>query len=364
MSDLKKIKGLGEKNLELLEAIGIDDLEDFAEVSLAKLYSEIELANKELRIVKKIPSQVVVEKWLVQAREMTGIEEDEESATEGEIAVLTSEAEKEDDSSEAEAGGPRKYLIEDLPKVAMVPGKALMKAGLKVSDIPVAKVVPEEDLNKVLTQKYAKKQIDLLSDSQYVAGLLNKQKKKSRQDEEPDFAPIDVSKVQSIDEVNEGAARRVEPLQRKPSDKLTSTSEGLNKGLDPSSRRYIKGVLHSMPERIYRGAFITLLIPFIVLAGVVSIILSVTPVIPEEYKLYAVGGFIATPFICGIAYLFASSGQCIVCRQRQFIPKQTRKNKGAHHIPGLGHIIPTALHVILFKWFRCIYCATSVRLKE
>jgi hypothetical protein len=33
-------------------------------------------------------------------------------------------------------------------------------------------------------------------------------------------------------------------------------------------------------------------------------------------------------------------------------------------VPGLGHILPLAAHVLVFRWFRCTFCGTSVRTKE
>jgi hypothetical protein len=40
------------------------------------------------------------------------------------------------------------------------------------------------------------------------------------------------------------------------------------------------------------------------------------------------------------------------------------KNRKAHHIPVLGYVFAVAVHIVLFRWFRCTYCGTPVRLKE
>lgn len=364
MSDLKQIKGLDSATLELLEAVGIDDLEGLAESSLLELHRELTQANEELSLAKNTPTRKTVENWLKESRELTGIVPDQEEQQKETTPKKTEKGPPERQSKERSR---QKALNEnpliDLPQAKALPGKALLKAGLKVSDIPVAEVIPEEKLKKILTQQYAIKQQELLGDSKYVASLLNKQKVEKRL-EEGEASGIDFSKVQSIVEVNEGAERRVQPLERKEANKMTSVSQDLNKGVNPHSRRFVRGVLHFMPERIVGGALLALLAPVVILAGLISIILSVTPLIAEEYKLYAVGGFILSPFLGVVIFMFAAQGKCQVCGQSQFVPKQTRKNREAHHIPGLGHIIPTALHVLLFKWFRCIYCATSIRVKE
>lgn len=60
----------------------------------------------------------------------------------------------------------------------------------------------------------------------------------------------------------------------------------------------------------------------------------------------------------------AAQGRCCVCRQRQFLPKNCLKHTKAHRFPLLGHILPTALHAIIFGWFYCIYCGTAVQIKK
>jgi hypothetical protein len=30
----------------------------------------------------------------------------------------------------------------------------------------------------------------------------------------------------------------------------------------------------------------------------------------------------------------------------------------------LGYILPTSFQLLIFHWFRCMYCGTSIRLKE
>jgi hypothetical protein len=69
--------------------------------------------------------------------------------------------------------------------------------------------------------------------------------------------------------------------------------------------------------------------------------------------------------LVGIAYLiWGMGGSCRICGQKQFLPKVCLKNSKAHHIRGLGHIVPVCIHMLLFKWFRCTYCGTPVRLKK
>jgi hypothetical protein len=69
--------------------------------------------------------------------------------------------------------------------------------------------------------------------------------------------------------------------------------------------------------------------------------------------------------VLAIAWLiWGLSGSCRICGQKLFVPRMCLKNSKAHHITGLGYIASVCLHMLLFKWFRCTYCGTPVRLKK
>ena len=42
--------------------------------------------------------------------------------------------------------------------------------------------------------------------------------------------------------------------------------------------------------------------------------------------------------------------------------KKYTRNKAAHHIPLFGYVFATALHIFLFRWFRCPACGSSQQL--
>jgi hypothetical protein len=69
--------------------------------------------------------------------------------------------------------------------------------------------------------------------------------------------------------------------------------------------------------------------------------------------------------VFGLLYFLVSfHASCRVCGQKCFVPRECLKNKKAHHLPVLGYILPTALHMLVFRWFRCAHCGTPIRLKE
>jgi hypothetical protein len=141
-----------------------------------------------------------------------------------------------------------------------------------------------------------------------------------------------------------------------------------NKGKDPNSRRYIRGVLHSHPFSLAVGAMVTLLLGVLLPVAIVSAgLLLLSREVPLHFS-WVPQWFLAFPLalpLVGVSYLiWGLNGSCRICGQRQFVPRMCLKNSKAHHIPGLGYIVPVALHMLFFRWFRCTYCGTPVRLKK
>ncbi|NJM38132.1 MAG: hypothetical protein HC845_09910 [Akkermansiaceae bacterium] len=104
--------------------------------------------------------------------------------------------------------------------------------------------------------------------------------------------------------------------------------------------------------------------PIAIISGILLFCSSELPIyfgwVPKWLILFPLG----LPVI-GIAYLiWAVKGSCRVCGQKLYYPRMCLKNSKAHHITGLGYVIPVCIHMLLFKWFRCTYCGTPVRLKE
>ena len=69
-ADLFRIKGVGSEYADLLEAAGVDTVPELAQRNAANLYSKMVAVNTEKRLVRRIPSQVSVENWVVQAKEL------------------------------------------------------------------------------------------------------------------------------------------------------------------------------------------------------------------------------------------------------------------------------------------------------
>ncbi len=116
------------------------------------------------------------------------------------------------------------------------------------------------------------------------------------------------------------------------------------------------------------GAMITLVIMVMLPTGIVSAaLLLLSSEMPEKFE-WVPKWLLVFPLslpILGLIYLiWGARGSCRICGQKLFVPRMCLKNTKAHHIRGLGHIVPLCFHILLFKWFRCTYCGTPVRLKK
>ena len=182
---------------------------------------------------------------------------------------------------------------------------------------------------------------------------------------------FDISRIKSID-VLAGPAPRKDSSQKESVDDrvalIRTPREATNKGRDPQSRRYIRGGLHSHPWSLKAGAIFTLLLMACLPVGIISAgLLLLSREVPAKFG-WVPEWLLVFPLalpVLGICYMIWSlNGSCRICGQKLFVPKACLKNSKAHHIRGLGHIVPVCFHILLFKWFRCTYCGTPIRLKK
>lgn len=73
MSDLMRIKGVGEEFSELLEAAGVDTVKELKTRNVANLTKAMEDANSAKKMVRRTPSFKEVEKWVEQAKKLAPV---------------------------------------------------------------------------------------------------------------------------------------------------------------------------------------------------------------------------------------------------------------------------------------------------
>ncbi len=352
MTNLKSIPGIGNSSLELLEAAGFSNAESLAKAGAAELAAELERANRILQIAEVTPKRANVEEWIAFARDLTG-------QVAGPSREVTMPVNYEDSPKVAS-------MLVIAPFAIPLPARVLMEHQLAVADIPSGILLNRYsgDLEVRVEDKLPATR----NGSALPAASSNIRIAENGASPRLEF---DASRVKSID-VLAGPSPRTQTSAAVAVDErvalLRSPREKTNRGRDPKSRRYIRGVLHSHPLSLAAGAVFTLLLVFFLPIGIISAgLLLLSREVPQHFG-WVPEWLLVFPLILpvlGICYLIWSlNGSCRICGQRQFFPRACLKNSKAHHVPGLGYIIPVSIQMLLFKWFRCTYCGTPVRLKK
>ena len=68
MADSMRIKGVGKENAELIRAAGVDTVRDLQHRNAGRLTQAIARANAERKLVKSLPSEKAVGRWIAHAK--------------------------------------------------------------------------------------------------------------------------------------------------------------------------------------------------------------------------------------------------------------------------------------------------------
>jgi hypothetical protein len=98
--------------------------------------------------------------------------------------------------------------------------------------------------------------------------------------------------------------------------------------------------------------------------GIAAFIYLITQVQdPTAYKTEVIEGALVLAVLGCMQLHFVGRARCRICSCNLFYSKNCLKNRKAHHIPGLGYVASLSLHLLIFGWFRCMYCGTAIRLR-
>ncbi|MGI9244088.1 MAG: hypothetical protein ACR2RV_25045 [Verrucomicrobiales bacterium] len=175
-------------------------------------------------------------------------------------------------------------------------------------------------------------------------------------------APIDKSKFANFESYEKGEIT-VKPLEKSPGVESRQVQRVEKpKFLDGElSRRIERGVQYPLPGRVIFTSVMLLLFKFTLLLTLVG--LTFVAIFAEEELGYALWLPVALIVIGLIFVSSANRTRCRICSCHMFYNRRCFKHQKAHHVFGLGHGGSAALHAILFKWLRCMYCGTAIRLR-
>lgn len=352
MHALDEIPGIGKASLQFLAAVGIDRAEELAAQDVDHLVAELKHANRLLSIAKRAPGKATCAKWVSQAKELVGEEP---------VVVASREIEP---PVNFEANPEVAEMLSRAPYAIPLPGKIMMENGLRVNDVPAGLLLNcySGDLDVQIGYPAAPKtDVPLLRPSGNVESIVR-------------HATRSHAGVQAAKAIGP-AHRKGERVPVSKSDHeedrvalIRAPLEETNRGKDPESRRYLRGVLHTHPWHLRVGALLSLLLLINLPLAVVSAFLLLAS---REYpEIFAWGpewllAFPAALPVTGLGYLFwGVTGKCRICTQKLFIHQGALKHPKAHRLPGMGYVVPLCLHLLTFSWFRCSSCGTPVRLKK
>jgi hypothetical protein len=135
------------------------------------------------------------------------------------------------------------------------------------------------------------------------------------------------------------------------------------KSTDDLPRTVRRGVVYPNPGLLVFGAVVSLLWRLALVGAVIGVpwLLFTVPR-PSEHlsEILTAAGVLA---VLGIAQLYVMGRvRCRICTCHLFYSRNTVKNRKAHNIPLFGKTASLSLHLLLFQWFRCMYCGTAIKL--
>lgn len=354
MSTLNQILEIDEASLRLLEAAGIGSAEQLAAQDTDHLVSELNRASDLLLLAKHAPGSAAVSKWIILAKELVGEQPADPEPKSPPVSAPPVNHEANADVAE---------MLSHSPFAIPLPGKIMMEKGLRVSDVPAGLLLNRYsgDIDFRIGDLSASK---VSVPSRRVGNVELHSRPTSRRD-------FDATTANAMTPSTNGGKRV--PISKIGHEEdrvalIRAPREETNRGKDPESRRYVRGVLHTFPWSLRLGAFFTLLLGFNLPMAIVSgLLLLASREYPEKFPWvpeWILGFPIALP-LTGLGYLiWGMSGKCRICTHKLFAHNGALKHIKSHRFPGMGFVIPLCLHLLTFSWFRCSSCGTPIRLKK
>ncbi len=351
MPSLSEISGISASDVELLDMAGIRDAGHLAEQYPEQLWERVKQTNQLLRIREETPDIATLVGWIDLAHQAFSQAHDDPRKAPLETAVNY-----EGNEHVAE-------LLASSPFAIPLPGRYLMEKQIKVSDVPPGILLNRYSGDLDVRVCNPEIQPNEVPQRRAVTALGVAQKPQSAE-----FNPSRLKSISLEKEVMQKVPKTLKDSQEDRVALIRAPLESTNRGKNPNSRRFIRGVLHTHPWHLRIGAvFALLIIPLLPLSVISAVLLLMSEVDSDSFlwvPKWLIGFPIALPLIA-IGYLIWSlTGKCRICAQKLFVHTSALKHVKSHRLYGLGYILPLSLHLLLFSWFRCSSCGTPVRLKK
>jgi hypothetical protein len=178
--------------------------------------------------------------------------------------------------------------------------------------------------------------------------------------------PLDTSRFSNFDDYNDGKTK-IAPLKRGAA---MDGNKGLQrpKFMDGKLPRSIeRGVLHPAPARIVITSILLMLTKLLLLATIIILPIAVfldAPLVDNKHYVKEALPVAIAFLVVGAAFIVVGNkARCRVCSCHFFFTRRCHKHKAAHRLWFMGAAGSAALHLLMFKWMRCMYCGTAIRLR-
>lgn len=339
--------------LELLEAVGYQDLGDFANADTDELLAELSEANKVLGIMAGMPAREQLMEWQKRTREHLGSPAGQDPAPAEQKQDELAAGQEQTPSGRGINLEQDSGIIEMLaisPEARPLDPETMQERELVSKDLP-------EGL--LLSNCRGEVKINVMTSLRRANAHLRRRDEVKR-------IGLKASRIRNFNDLRKEDPQVKAPQAGIPREEVARI-ESLNAGIDPGSRKFIKGVPYSRPASIYLAALSTLVMSLLLvlnLVGVPALLLGRDYLGMDHLLLWALG-LLAALLVSILCYLlFGMRARCMVCSQRLLMPKKCAKHKKAHHVRGMGYALPTAVQALLYKWFYCTYCGTAIRLRK
>lgn len=357
--NLQEFDHLTPEALELLEVSGHTDTSTLFEQSFDDIFQELAKANGVLNIVDYEVTDEVVSKWLKPIEEQAGkkLAPQEPSTLPTASSLRISSAELV--AALAAIPCSEEYVMEHDLKLDELPQGVIYQVSKSSATAATASSRLKSEAKAAFTSNKANK----TNSSNHKSPHTTTGETKALYGKESSsvVTPLDKSRLQSMADYHNEGSHVIVPVTEKENNLTRTTKKDTNKGVKPDSIFFIKGVLHQDITRFKVGSYSLLLVNILVVSAIG--ILALIFVDKEEYWW----AIFAPALLLPAFFIFFTSvrkSSCPICTQKMYAVKRCLKHRNAHRWPLFGYMLPTSLHALFFKWFRCIYCGTAVRLKE
>lgn len=413
MPGLGLIKGISDDAAELLEAAGVEKPLDLATQKSASLYPHLQTASRAMKRPDLLPQPDEVEQWIKAAREL--VETISPGALGSNEKETPSSRFKSDVGTSARIqspGTPRKKApaAQNPPPAAVAtPPVSVVEDDEEEEIIAAVEVVDEEELEAIpavsledadlydddedfelddstiaaATSNVASKTSlptvrinDYNKDAETLAHL---EKLRARREVDMGFGSpvvkedddiwkeVDKSSFATFNDYEEGKVK-IQPLERgntgeeEEPEKVRITPQQPEEKI---SRLVRRGINYPHPIMAFSAALFVLFFRFYMIVMIIGLPIALIQ-LGDTFNEY----WIPTAIIIGVFLLLGiinliiiSKVRCRVCSCPMFLSQRCFKNKKAHLINGIGYVASLALHMVIFQWFRCMYCGTAIRVR-